>query len=406
MREAAERGALRGRGALPQPALRGRAPRRAAGRRPPRDRHDRRDRRRAPRATGRPCRSSRSAAGKLVDRHSFHLENVAGQDLTTIARGVLPRVLRLGAVGAAADRRAARARATSRRSRSSSPSGAARASRCACPSAARSGGSRSSRRRTRELALESEVVASEQKRLRRVEALEELREALNLESLPIRIECFDISNIQGQEIVGSMVVFQDAMPKKAHYRKFGVRGLDGQDDFAAMAEVISRRFARLRRRRPRSTTSRSPPPPNLVVIDGGKGQLSAALAAMQALRPPARGGDRAREAGRGGVRARAGPTRSCSTRTRPACSCCSGSATRRTASRSASTASAAQRGRASRSSTRSRASARRGGGRCCSTSARPSACSRRRRRSSRACRACRRRRRGTIYAQLHKAGRA
>src|SRR5918992_761317 len=135
------------------------------------------------------------------------------------------------------------------------------------------------------LALESEAAQSEQKRLRRVEALEELREALNLESLPIRIECFDISNIQGQEVVGSMVVFQDAVAKKAHYRKFAVRSLDGQDDFAAMAEVISRRFARL------GVTGEEydegfASPPNLVVVDGGKGQLSAALAAMQAYDLP------------------------------------------------------------------------------------------------------------------------
>jgi excinuclease ABC subunit C len=118
-----------------------------------------------------------------------------------------------------------------------------------------------------------------------VEALEELREALNLESLPLRIECYDISNIQGQEIVGSMVVFQDALAKKAHYRKFAVRGLDGQDDFAAMAEVIARRFARL------GVTGAEydegfATAPNLVVIDGGKGQLSAALAAMQAYDLP------------------------------------------------------------------------------------------------------------------------
>src|SRR5207244_6443899 len=68
------------------------------------------------------------------------------------------------------------------------------------------------------LALESEAVQAEQTRLRRVEALEELREALNLESLPLRIECFDVSTIQGESSVGSMVVFQDAVPKKAHYR--------------------------------------------------------------------------------------------------------------------------------------------------------------------------------------------
>jgi excinuclease ABC subunit C len=124
-------------------------------------------------------------------------------------------------------------------------------------------------------------MRTEQRRLRRVEALEELREALNLESLPIRIECFDISNIQGSEPVGSMVVFQDAQPKKSDYRKFAVRSLDGQDDFAAMAEVISRRFARLGDGTGDKFDDGFATPPNLVVIDGGKGQLSAALAAMQ-----------------------------------------------------------------------------------------------------------------------------
>src|SRR5262249_23941312 len=108
------------------------------------------------------------------------------------------------------------------------------------------------------------------------------REVLNLEALPIRIECLDISNIQGQEIVGSMVVFEDAMAKKAHYRKFGVEGQDGQDDFAAIAEVVSRRFGRLAAGATTEQWDESfGATPNLVVIDGGKGQLSAALAAMQ-----------------------------------------------------------------------------------------------------------------------------
>jgi excinuclease ABC subunit C len=147
---------------------------------------------------------------------------------------------------------------------------------------------RGEKRRLQELATENAQVAlatqahqTELRRLRRVEALEELREVLNLESLPIRIECFDISNIQGQDVVGSMVVFQDAMPKKAHYRKFGVKSLNGQDDFAAMAEVISRRFARLSNQRPDDYDESFVATPNLVVIDGGKGQLSAALSAMQ-----------------------------------------------------------------------------------------------------------------------------
>jgi excinuclease ABC subunit C len=137
------------------------------------------------------------------------------------------------------------------------------------------------------LALESEAEQTERKRLRRVEALEELREALNLESLPLRIECYDISNIQGESVVGSMAVFQDAMPKKAHYRKFGVRSLDGQDDYAALAEVIARRFARLQNGATADEYDESfAATPNLVVIDGGKGQLAAALGAMQAYDLP------------------------------------------------------------------------------------------------------------------------
>src|SRR5207302_3076402 len=112
---------------------------------------------------------------------------------------------------------------------------------------------RGEKRRLQELATENarhalatDQVQSEQKRLRRVEALEELREALNLESLPLRVECYDISHAMGQDPVASMVVFQDALPRKADYRKFGIRTAgDDPDDFAAMAEVISRRFARL-----------------------------------------------------------------------------------------------------------------------------------------------------------------
>jgi excinuclease ABC subunit C len=86
----------------------------------------------------------------------------------------------------------------------------------------------------------------------------------------------------GQETVGSMVVFEDAQPKKAHYRKFGIRDVDGIDDFAAMAQVISRRFGRLSDTDDQGFARE----PNLVVIDGGKGQLSAALAAMQAYDLP------------------------------------------------------------------------------------------------------------------------
>jgi excinuclease ABC subunit C len=96
------------------------------------------------------------------------------------------------------------------------------------------------------LALEADTAKAEQSRLRRVEALEELREVLNLESLPLRIECFDVSNIQGESIVASMTVFVDGKARNGHYRTFAIRGLAGQDDVGAMREAVSRRFARMR----------------------------------------------------------------------------------------------------------------------------------------------------------------
>ena len=91
----------------------------------------------------------------------------------------------------------------------------------------------------------------------------------------------------GQDNVGSLVVFQDGLPKKAHYRKFGIRGQEGMDDFAAMGEMVSRRFARLAAGPTAEEYDESfAATPNLVVVDGGKGQLSAAIAAMQAFDLP------------------------------------------------------------------------------------------------------------------------
>src|SRR5262245_5440022 len=219
--------------------------------------------------------------GRLIDRYAFHLENVEGQDTPTLLEAfaieyygsspsVPPQIVVPPDSG---DTSALEEFLTERRG-----------SRVEVRTP-----SRGEKRRLQELAtenarlaLESEAVQSERKRLRRVEALEELREALNLESLPLRVECYDISNIQGESVVGSMVVFQDAMPKKAHYRKFGVRTLDGQDDYAALEEVVSRRFARLEKGAAAKDYDESfAATPNLVVIDGGKGQLAAALQAMQ-----------------------------------------------------------------------------------------------------------------------------
>jgi excinuclease ABC subunit C len=224
--------------------------------------------------------------GKMVDRHSFHLENVGGQDLTTVIEsfaleyyGSAPSVPPQIIVPHGSGDLSALAEFLSEK----------RGARVEVRTA-----ERGEKRRLQQLAdenaqhtLVSEQAATEQKRARRIEALEELREALNLEALPLRVECYDISHAMGQDPVGSMVVFQDGLPRKSDYRKFGIKAAsDDPDDFAAMAEVISRRFARLSDGTGETHDASFATTPNLVVIDGGKGQLSAALAAMQAYDLP------------------------------------------------------------------------------------------------------------------------
>jgi len=119
----------------------------------------------------------------------------------------------------------------------------------------------------------------------RARALLALQDALTLPEAPLRIECFDISNLQGTEIVGSMVVMEDGLPKRADYRRFKVRGLDGQDDFAAMEDVLTRRFRNYLRERDEGARSgkRFAYPPNLLLIDGGKGQLNVAVRVLEEL---------------------------------------------------------------------------------------------------------------------------
>jgi excinuclease ABC subunit C len=109
-------------------------------------------------------------------------------------------------------------------------------------------------------------------------ALTELSDELNLPALPRRIECFDISNLQGTNTVASMVVFEDGKPKKSDYRRFSVKTVEGQDDFASMHEVVGRRFKRLATEPETEAWARQP---DLVIIDGGKGQLNAALSAIK-----------------------------------------------------------------------------------------------------------------------------
>jgi len=143
--------------------------------------------------------------------------------------------------------------------------------------------------RNARLALDQDRLRREHRRQRRVESLADLREALGMEELPVRIEGFDVSNLGGEHTVASMVVFEGGATKKSDYRRFRVRGPrgDGSDDFASMEEVLNRRVSRYLEqvdlsphdgKRDESFASL----PALVVIDGGKGQLAAG---MRALRP-------------------------------------------------------------------------------------------------------------------------
>jgi excinuclease ABC subunit C len=144
----------------------------------------------------------------------------------------------------------------------------------------------------------------------RNQALEEIQKALELDEVPLRIECFDVSNLQGTEVVASMVVFEDGLARKSEYRRFVIRGVDGQNDVASMHEVITRRFRRMLDERSETgmvstsstgevgATSQDGPmlvdpetgrprkfayAPGLVVVDGGPPQVAAAQRALDEL---------------------------------------------------------------------------------------------------------------------------
>jgi excinuclease ABC subunit C len=174
--------------------------------------------------------------------------------------------------------------------------------------------------RNARLALDQEKLRSERRRQQRTEALDRLQQALGLDALPLRIECYDISTLMGTNTVASMVVFEGAAPKKSDYRRFKVRtvgdaavngvarnggaaaappgqraGGDGRngdygpDDFASMEEILGRRMAQFEAQEDLSPHDKEYDPsfaalPNLIVIDGGKGQLAAGLRALQGFR--------------------------------------------------------------------------------------------------------------------------
>ena len=120
------------------------------------------------------------------------------------------------------------------------------------------------------------------------QALSELQEALHLEEPPNRIECYDISNIQGTAAVGSMVVFEQGVPNKKLYRKFNIKTVSGPDDFASMEEVLERRFKRWQAAQEVKEVGAKVDPsfsilPDLLIVDGGKGQLSRSIKVLEAF---------------------------------------------------------------------------------------------------------------------------
>jgi excinuclease ABC subunit C len=120
----------------------------------------------------------------------------------------------------------------------------------------------------------------------RAKALNELQQHLGLPDAPLRIECYDMSHIQGTDYVGSMVVMEDGLPRKSEYRRFKIKGVAGNDDFAAMEEVLTRRFTAYlaERRKPAGERpGKFAYPPQLLLVDGGKGQLGVAVRVLEDL---------------------------------------------------------------------------------------------------------------------------
>ena len=155
---------------------------------------------------------------------------------------------------------------------------------------------RGEKRKLAQMVADNAFQSLEQLTIRRIHeetsntsAMEELQEALSLPNVPRRIECYDISNIQGTNSVGSMVVFEDGKPKTSHYRRFKIKTVEGVDDYSSMREVLTRRFKRLSEARKENKSNGSASAnvsknsdtwgiiPDLVIIDGGKGHLGAAL---------------------------------------------------------------------------------------------------------------------------------
>jgi excinuclease ABC subunit C len=220
--------------------------------------------------------------GVLSDRQSFFLEGVEGEDPATVLEGfaieyyamamaIPPLVIvgrEVGALPVLADLLSER-----RGARTDVRTGRGDRARLADMA-----------ERNARLAVDGERRRHERARARRREALTELQEALGLPAPPVRIECYDISNLGDTYAVASMVVFEAGAPAKAHYRSLSMRFDGGPNDFARMREALARRFARLAADDGDMSFGARP---GLVVIDGGKGQLGAALEGMADAGAPA-----------------------------------------------------------------------------------------------------------------------
>jgi excinuclease ABC subunit C len=132
--------------------------------------------------------------------------------------------------------------------------------------------------RNAELGLEHERALEEARRNKVASTLDALREELALPRIPVRIECYDLSNTMGTNSVASMVVFQGGRPAKGEYRRFRIRTVEGADDPASMAEVVRRRLERFK-----TGDEKFMPAPDLILLDGGKGQLSAVVSVLEDL---------------------------------------------------------------------------------------------------------------------------
>src|SRR3954466_3415700 len=228
--------------------------------------------------------------GVLSDRHSFYLANEAGRALDEVVEEF---VLQYYATAMAIPPQVIVQRGVQVTDALAEALSARRSAHVEVRSAERGDKRRivELADRNARLALDQERLRDERRRQSRVEALDGLQSALGLDTIPLRIEAFDISNLGGTPTVASMVVFEGGAPKKSDYRRFRIRTLaEGvPDDYAAMEEVLSRRLANYDRQVDLSPhdpayNASFAALPNVILIDGGRGQLSAGLKALQAFR--------------------------------------------------------------------------------------------------------------------------